>query len=323
MLPSKQDSGQLTSGPPSGRNSMDSAASGGGGGSDSSANPYAFLFPGEPAAPAEPQPDDLYSVFAPGGAIGGSDTSSFVTAAGEPPNPFASPPASVEPSEPLPARAKSEGATTNPYAFLMGPPGAAAEAAGSAGAPSPYASFTSNASAPPATNGNTTMSSTSSKANGGRRLAGGSPPADAANPYALFTAGSSPPSSNAANPYAAFEADSDRGHGSGDAAQQQPRRRSNEQAAEAVMGLAAAARQYRASTSSSGSDSPAAINPFNNVPVGNDWRDVNGGAGGAPKAQVLPVARMDVSHEGRCDMLATSPSQLLSLLAMQGHPQMP
>lgn len=132
-----------------------------------------------------------------------------------------------------------------------------------------------------------------------QRPAGGSPSAEAAWPYALFTAGSSPPAKTAASPYAAFMGGDAADDGAA-AEQQQPGGGNGDVASEAVMGLAAAARQYRANRSASASDGDAsAANPFNNVPA--DWSDANCSTGRGAKPQALPVSRMNVAREGRCE----------------------
>jgi hypothetical protein len=268
-LPARRDSGQPH--PPSSRNSADSVASGSAADTGGS-NPYAFLFPGEPGAgsAAPPPAADPYAAFATGGTASSSGS--------QPPNPCATPPASPEPSQ-VPtargvpsARAKSEGGgDSNPYAFLVGAPDAAPQVAldPAKSLNSPYASFSSNASAPPATNGaSKTRRSTDA---------------------AAVAAGSSPPAKAAAGPYDALlggDAVTAKQNGVGGGGQ----------AAAAVAGLAAAAMQYRANRSASASDvERSTSNPFNNVPA--DWSEANGGAA---KPQVKSVGRLSVSSQGRC-----------------------
>lgn len=266
MLPARRDSGQPA--PLSSRNSADSVASGSAADTGGS-NPYAFLFPGEPGpSSAEPPAADPYAAFATDGTASSSGS--------QPPNPFATPPTSPEPSQ-VPtargvptARAKSEGGDSNPYAFLVGAPDAAPEAVHSpAKAPSPYASFTSNASAPPATE----------SASRTRRSTDAAP----------LPAGSSPPAKAAAGPYDTFlsgDAGTAKQNGVGGGGQ----------AAAAVAGLAAAAMQYRANRSASTSDvDRSSANPFNNVPA--DWSEANGAAA---QPRVKSVGRLSVSSQGRC-----------------------
>jgi hypothetical protein len=264
-LPARRDSGQPHS--LSSRNSADSVASGSAADTGGS-NPYAFLFPGEQGAgAAAPSPSvDPYAAFATG------DTAS--SSGSQPPNPFATPPASPQPSQ-VPAtrgvpsaRAKSEGGgDSNPYAFLVGASDAAPQVAlDPSKAPGIYASFTSNASAPPATNG--------------------APRSRRSTDAAAVPAGKA-----AAGPYEAFlggDAVTAKQNGLGGAG--------GGQAAAAVAGLAAAAMQYRANRSASTSDvDRSTANPFNNVPA--DWSEANGATA---KPQVKSVGRLSVSSQGRC-----------------------